>query len=244
MGGHACGEMASGLSVHTIQSVFEEKAALFTEHADYSGRVDLNPIAQLLNDSMRQASILVYEKGQENAHLRGMGTTTISMLFHQNTAFIAHVGDSRCYLVRNDEITQLSEDHSLVNEQLKAKIIDKHQAEQSRFKNIITRSVGVDPNVEIDMIAVETMPRDVFLLCSDGLTGHVKDFEINEIINSNYLHEVPGRLIALANERGGEDNITVVLMYVPDENHPPILDASDWVDPIAGGAAYNAGFIE
>ncbi len=244
MGGHACGEVASGLAVHAIQQSISANTEVLDEAMRYEGPIDGNPAAQVLNSAMKRACSVVYEYGQENPHQQSMGTTTTAMLLTHKMGFIAHVGDSRCYLVRDERILQLSEDHSLVNEQLKAGMISQEQAEQSRFKNIITRSVGFDPNVEIDMIAVETQPHDLFLLCSDGLTGHLNDQEIHSIMTGNFLHELPSRLIDLANARGGEDNITVVLSYVGDESAPEFLDGSDDVDPVAGGAAYNAGFLE
>ncbi len=244
MGGHASGEMASGVAIHSIDQTIKSQRDIIAPEAKHKVPLSDNPVAQLVSHAVRQASYAVFTEGQRNPSLRGMGTTATCMIFHDGHGFIGHVGDSRCYLMRNGQIVQLSEDHSLVNQQVKLKMITEEQAKESRFKNIITRSVGFEADVEVDVIAVEVMPRDVFLICSDGLTGHVNDEELNALVNQNFLHELPGRLIDLANERGGEDNITVILAYVPDEHDAPFPDGSDGVDPMPGGAAYNAGFIE
>jgi serine/threonine protein phosphatase PrpC len=241
MGGHAGGEMASGISVRTVDKVVRNQHELVDPKTVHEGSIERSPVAKLLSDSVRAACNAVYAKSQEVRELQGMGTTTTTMVFHGGYGFIAHVGDSRCYLVRDGRILQLSEDHSLVNEQLKAGLITEAQARQSRFKNIITRSVGFDTDVEVDMIAVETKPHDVFLMCSDGLTGHVTDPEINDMINENFLHRVPEMLIDLANSRGGDDNITVVTMYVGDEDDVSWSDGREGVEATPGGAAFNAG---
>ena len=241
MGGHAGGEMASGISVRTVDKVVRNQQELVDPKTVHEGSIERSPVAKLLSDSVRAACNAVYAKSQEVRELQGMGTTTTTMVFHGGYGFIAHVGDSRCYLVRDGRILQLSEDHSLVNEQLKAGLITEAQARQSRFKNIITRSVGFDTDVEVDMIAVETKPHDVFVMCSDGLTGHVTDPEINDMVNENFLHRVPEMLIDLANSRGGDDNITVVTMYVGDEDDVSWTDGREGVEATPGGAAFNAG---
>jgi serine/threonine protein phosphatase PrpC len=241
MGGHAGGEMASGISVRTVDKVVRNQRELVDPKTEHEGSIERSPVAKLLSDSVRAACNAVYAKSQEVRELQGMGTTTTTMVFHGGYGFIAHVGDSRCYLVRDGRILQLSEDHSLVNEQLKAGLITEAQARQSRFKNIITRSVGFDTDVEVDMIAVETKPHDVFVMCSDGLTGHVTDPEINDMVNENFLHRVPEMLIDLANSRGGDDNITVVTMYVGDEDDVSWSDGREGVEATPGGAAFNAG---
>jgi len=220
MGGHAGGEMASGISVQTVESVVRQKADLIAPTVEHPGAVEQSPVAILLSNSVRAACNAVFGKSQELMELQGMGTTTTSMLFHGNLGFVAHVGDSRAYLVREGRVLQLSEDHSLVNEQLKAGLITEAQARQSRFKNIITRSVGFQTDVEVDMIVVETKPHDVYMMCSDGLTGLVTDPEINDVVNDNFLHRVPEILIDMANSRGGDDNITVVCCYIADAEAP------------------------
>jgi protein phosphatase len=128
------------------------------------------------------------------------------------TAYLAHVGDSRCYLVREGRIYQVSDDHSLVNEQLKAGAISADEAKNSRFKNIITRSVGFEQEVQVDLLGLELQPDDRVVICCDGLSNLVDDPEILHIVEESDVPDAPARLVALANERGGDDNITVIVL--------------------------------
>src|SRR5438552_3022588 len=146
-----------------------------------------------------------------------MGTTiTVALVEGERVAF-GHVGDSRAYLIRDGRIEQLSEDHSLVNEQLKAGLITVDQARMSRFKHIITRSVGFEEDVAVDTMVVPTQEGDLYVLCSDGLANLVSTNEIRDVVYDNFLRDAPRKLIHLANERGGDDNITVVVFYVNGE---------------------------
>lgn len=214
MGGHAGGETASRLAVSTIGSVIRNNSHVLSEDNVYEGDLEANPVAKLLSDALRSACHDIYEEGKVNPSLQGMGTTVTSILFFKQDAFIAHVGDSRAYLLRENQLLQLSEDHSLINEQLKAGLITAEQAKQSRFRNIITRSVGFEDDVDVDMISLRVQPKDTFLLSTDGLTGLVADQEILNILTSNALDESPQLLIDLANKRGGDDNTTVVIVHV------------------------------
>ena len=241
MGGHAGGEMASGIAVRTVDKYVREQRHIIDPDVHHEGEIQHSPVAKLLSDAVRRACNAVYGKSQEVRELQGMGTTTTAILFHDRHAFVAHVGDSRCYLMRDGRILQLSEDHSLVNEQLKAGLITEAQARQSRFKNIITRSVGFDSDVEVDMIAVETKPGDAFLMCSDGLSNLVTDPEISDSVHENLLHRAPEVLIDLANSRGGDDNITVLLTFVADADEVVWDEGIVERGAVPGGAAYNAG---
>src|SRR5262249_33508752 len=127
-------------------------------------------------------------------------------------AFFAHVGDSRAYLIRGDLIQQISEDHSLVNEQIKAGMITPEEAKHSRYKNIITRSVGFEEEVQVDVMGLVAEPGDLFVLCSDGLANMLEDEEIRDVVLNSEFEDVPQKLVDLANERGGDDNITVVVV--------------------------------
>ncbi|HEY4223966.1 MAG TPA: Stp1/IreP family PP2C-type Ser/Thr phosphatase [Myxococcota bacterium] len=242
MGGHAGGEMASGISVRTVEKHVRSHKQLVDPNATHELVVERSPVARLLSDAVRGACNAVFSKSQQVRELQGMGTTTTSILFHDRHAFVAHVGDSRAYLVRDGRILQLSEDHSLVNEQMKAGLITESQARQSRFKNIITRSVGFDSDVEVDMVAVEVKAGDAYLMCSDGLCNLVTDPEINDVVTDNFLHRVPDTLIEMANSRGGDDNCTVVVAYVVDADDVAWDDdAEAFKEPVPGGAAFNAG---
>jgi protein phosphatase len=141
-----------------------------------------------------------------------MGTTVTAALVDGRSAYIAHVGDSRCYLLREGRIYQVSEDHSLVNEQLKAGVISADEAKHSRFRNIITRSVGFEQQVQVDLLGIELEGGDALVICCDGLSNLVDDSEILAIVEESTLDVAPGRLVALANDRGGDDNITVIVL--------------------------------
>jgi len=217
MGGHAGGELASSLSVTTIDKHVRNQRSLLERGTTHPEPMERSPVAKLLSDAVHAACNAVFARAQRDPQLRGMGTTTTAMLFHDQHAFIAHVGDSRAYLIRDGRITQLSEDHSLVNEQVKAGLITEAQARTSRFKNIITRSIGFDADIEVDVIAVEVKAGDAYLLCSDGCSNLVADDEICSIVHEQFLHQVPGALIELGNSRGGDDNSTIVIGYVVDD---------------------------
>ncbi len=204
MGGHVGGGRASELAVSAIQQ-------LVTENIQ---EIKPDQAPQLLADALRAASKRIYEETKICPELKGMGTTATALMIYKEEAIVAHVGDSRIYLVRAGEIQQLSEDHSLVQEQYRAGLISAEQARNSRFRNIITRSIGFEDDVDVDMMVLKAEPGDVFLLCTDGLTTLVEDKEISEIIVKNSCETAGQKLVDLANFRGGNDNITVLLVYV------------------------------
>lgn len=216
MGGHAAGEMASSIAVESIEGAVRKHEDVIAPDAVYDCPVEESPVPKMLSEAVRGACGDIFHKAQSSRELGGMGTTTTTLLFHGKHAFVAHVGDSRAYLLRNGKILQLSEDHSLVNEQLKAGIITEAQARTSRFKNIITRSVGVEEDVAVDLIAVEIQKNDAYVLCSDGLANLVSDLEIGETVSENFFRRVPELLVDMANTRGGDDNITVVVAFVKE----------------------------
>lgn len=217
MGGHAGGEMASKLAVTTIGEFVETELPKVTNGTHFKGPIEQHPALMLLPSAVKRACATIFQKAQETPELQGMGTTVTGVSFIDNYAFFGHVGDSRAYLVRDGQIEQLSEDHSLVNEQLKAGLITAEQARLSRFKNIITRSVGFEEDVAVDTMVVPAREGDVYVLCSDGLANLATEDEIREAVYDNFLRDAPRRLIELANDRGGDDNITVVMLYVNGE---------------------------
>ncbi len=214
MGGHAGGATASKLAVETIENIVREHRHVLDAQMGEESSTASNMAANLLSDAMRGACHRVYLESMADVSLHGMGTTATALLVHGDHAYVAHVGDSRCYLLRNNEILQLTEDHSLVNEQMKAGLITAEQARQSRFRNIITRSIGFEHDVDVDMAALQIYTNDAFLLCTDGLTTLVTDEEIKSVMAENYLNAVPQSLVDLANHRGGDDNITAIIVYV------------------------------
>ena len=214
MGGHAGGEMASKIAVSKIDEVVSTEMSPLLNGQKFKGPIEQHPALMVLPNAVKAACAQIFRTAQEMPELQGMGTTVTAVSFVDSYAFFAHVGDSRAYLVRDGHIEQLSEDHSLVNEQLKAGLITEEQARISRFKNIITRSVGFEEDVAVDTMVVPIQPGDIYLLCSDGLANLASDVEMRDIAYENFLRDVPQRLIDLANDRGGDDNITVITVYV------------------------------
>ncbi len=214
MGGHAGGGTASRLAVDTIRDSVKEAREREPGLFGAPTGVDESPLPDVLREAVEAACTRIFETAQGSPELAGMGTTVTAALVDARTAFIAHVGDSRCYLLREGRIYQVSEDHSLVNEQLKAGAISEDEARHSRFRNIITRSVGFEQQVQVDLMGVELEAEDVLLICCDGLSNLVDDAEILRVVEETPLEETPPALIELANERGGDDNITVVVIRV------------------------------
>ena len=210
MGGHAGGETASRLAVQTLER--ELLSARLRPEDPFKKEAPLpeSPLAGVLREAVEGACAAVFRTSRATPELAGMGTTCISLLIKDGQAFIGHVGDSRAYLVRDGEVWQLSEDHSLVNEQVRAGLLSEEEARHSRLKNIITRSVGFEEDVLVDVMGVETRAGDKFVLCSDGLSNLVEAEEIRDALQLHSLDEAPQQLIQLANSRGGDDNITVV----------------------------------
>ena len=215
MGGHAGGEIASRMCVDLVAQKLnsrleEERNRMEWLHPD----VRINAI---LTESINAASSRIYEHALEEPSLRGMGTTATVLQFVDRRAYVGHVGDSRLYLVRGGFIYQLTFDHSLVNEQVRAGIITPEEAEQHHLKNVITRSVGYLEEEDVDTFSIDIIPGDTFILCSDGLHGKVSDKEIANITSTLQLDAVD-KFINLANEKGGEDNITAVMVVVRESN--------------------------
>ncbi|RYF09189.1 MAG: Stp1/IreP family PP2C-type Ser/Thr phosphatase [Deltaproteobacteria bacterium] len=225
MGGHVGGKMASSLAVETIATQLAACVDQLDEPPQTS--LDASVVPRLLANAVRAACSTIYERAQAEPALHGMGTTVTALLIHHERAFIAHVGDSRCYVQRGERIMQVTDDHSLVNEQIKAGLLSREQARQSRLKNIITRSVGFERDVAVDTFTLAIRPDDRFLLCSDGLINMVDDQEIGATLAAHSLDTVPQRLVEMANARGGDDNITVVCVQscaqaaAPSDASPP-----------------------
>ena len=213
MGGHAGGETASRLAVQTIERELLSAKLRAEDPFASTAPLENTPLAGALREAVEGACAAVFRTSRANPELAGMGTTCISLLVHGTKALIGHVGDSRAYLVREGDVHQLSEDHSLVNEQVRAGLLTEEEARHSRLKNIITRSVGFEEDVLVDVIGIETHPGDKFLLCSDGLSNLMTNEEIRDALLQNDLDAVPEKLVQLANERGGDDNITVVAVH-------------------------------
>ncbi|MBN1614701.1 MAG: Stp1/IreP family PP2C-type Ser/Thr phosphatase [Deltaproteobacteria bacterium] len=217
MGGHASGEVASKMAIDVIKDYFDglssgQEKLIGTYHEDFSRAT--NRIASAL----RLANMAVYEASMSAPQWHGMGTTLACVFVENNRLSIAHVGDSRVYLIRAGEIEQLTDDHSLVYEQVKRDLITKEQAEKSEMKNILTRAIGTSPDVGVDIDEMNISDGDILLLCTDGLTGMVLDDQILSVVTQTRdPHEACDSLIRLANENGGLDNVTVITAYVVKE---------------------------
>lgn len=211
MGGHRGGQVASLMAVTEIVDFFRDAIT-------QNSAAQRNP-GVLLQKAISSANMAIQRRGSEDPALQGMGTTTTAIWFTENQLFVGHVGDSRCYLVHPDRIWQLTRDHSLVQEKLRAGLITREQLKTDSNKNVITRSVGFEPEVEIDVYRMEPQQGDVFLICSDGLSGMLTDTRIREIISQNVFkngspESAVQQLIKEANQEGGDDNVTAVVAIV------------------------------
>jgi protein phosphatase len=215
MGGQAAGEVASKMAVDTILAYYRDSANSH-EFPNVGEQVEgLTDRATHLNNAIQAANRAVHEAASMQVGRAGMGSTVAAVSTEDHGAFfsIGHVGDSRIYLVRDGDIQQLTNDHSLVMEQVKRGMITLAEARVSRMQNIITRALGTEPTVTADLDDFMAMPGDVLVLCSDGLTRHVSDESIAEIVtNAKDLIEASERLVQAARNRGGEDNITCLLL--------------------------------
>ena len=215
MGGRNAGEVASHLGVEVIQKHMRE--AHFNPNLPLVGENDrqFSPQTNRLASAIRLANNIIYTAAQNSPGHEGMGTTVVSVVLNGNILSIAHVGDSRLYLARGETIQPLTTDHSLVAEQVRRGLLTEEQAERSPQKNIITRALGIEETVDVELNEVSLMSGDSLVLCSDGLTRGVKPSEILETIRREPEPTAAAqRLVDLANAAGGEDNTTVVLITI------------------------------
>ena len=214
MGGHAAGEIASKIAVDAINEFVlltggdEEITWPFglDENMSYDGN--------RLKTAIRYANRKVLEATKEKSEYEGMATTVAAVLVDGDTANLGHVGDSRVYLVRDGKISQLTADHSWVNEQIQSGVISADQARTHPLRNVVTRALGGKPDLQVDMKVHKIQKGDILLLCSDGLTTMIPDEDIGRVVQESEgdVEKAAKALVATANARGGEDNITVVLM--------------------------------
>lgn len=215
MGGHRGGEQASRMSVEVVREVVAANITAISNQGREAGDPDKNsPAVNALREALQEANAKVFSASSNNPDLQGMGTTITSVLILDDQAFIGHVGDSRAYLLRQEQLYQVTMDHSLVAEQVRLGLMTEAQSRVSQYRNIITRSVGVDADVEVDLYYVHLEPGDLLLLCSDGLNGMVTDEQIGDVLRGHFADQCPQRLVDLACAQGGEDNITTVCVYV------------------------------
>lgn len=213
VGGNAKGEVASAESVDLVHSWVKRWRATLQTFSTQANDDNANLVRRLLENAVQSACYMVFGMGQLDPRQRGMSTTLSSLVVCGDTAFIAQVGDSRVYVQRDGRSVQLTEDHTLINFRLKLGLITPEEAAHAPGKNVITRAVGHQDYVEVDTIDLPVKPGDRFLLCSDGLHGYLQDGELDALMDGDRA-EVAQGLIDLANNRGGRDNVTVVVVDV------------------------------
>ena len=215
MGGHAAGEIASKMAVEII-SDFVQKSHNKKITWPFGLNANYPLEANRLNNAIKLANKEIYSKANSDFSIAGMGTTIVAMIIRDGVAYLAHVGDSRAYLIRNSSIKRLTADHSWVEDQIKAGNLTEDEAKQHPMRNVITRALGTHETVEVDHLLHHSNAGDYFILCSDGLTTHLNDSEILQALHKHdgMLANVVDFLIAEANLKGGEDNITVLIVHL------------------------------
>jgi protein phosphatase len=215
MGGHASGEIASQMAVDTVVEFFkstqDEHELTWPFKLDRAHRYDLNRLVT----GIKLANVKIFEAAQREPQYRGMGTTIVSTLFLDEQVVVGHVGDSRVYRMRGGEIEQLTEDHSLLNDYIKMKKLSNDEIASFPHKNVIVRALGMKDTVQVDVHSEAPRIGDVYVLCTDGLSGMVEDDQIAKLVRGSAdLDAAAEKLVAAANAAGGIDNVTVVLARV------------------------------
>lgn len=216
IGGHEGGEVASRLAVDTLFGMLREQFAGSRSAAVFDASPEADQYLSSLRDAVALANTTVRQAAAQDPALTGMGTTMTAVLLRPRTSVFVHVGDSRAYLFHDGTFRQLTNDHSLVAEQIRAGLITPEQARMSPYRHVITRSVGIHPEVHADFGMFELGQSDILLLCTDGLTEMVRDEEIARILSSEPPAASAENLIRRANDNGGVDNITVVVVRMED----------------------------
>lgn len=202
MGGHLGGDTASKLATEVILSTLADK----------------NPSESILRTSVEAANRRVFEKQRTDSALRGMGTTLTFLWESDIHVLIAHVGDSRAYLLRDKKLQCITDDHSVVGEMLRNHVITVEEAKTHPYRNVITRAIGTAPIVEVDTHKMEKKPNDVWFLCSDGLYNKIENSEIEKTLRSKQGDQAAEALLQMALDRGAEDNVSLLIGYVSEES--------------------------
>ena len=215
MGGYNAGEVASGIAVQTITELAAEGATR-EKRNEIDSTTGLMRQSIVLRDAVARANKIIFQTAQSQTHCEGMGTTLVTAMFYDNKVSIAHVGDSRAYRLRGEKFEQLTLDHSLLQELVDRGFYSEEEAQRSTNRNYVTRALGVEPSVEVEVHEYDVLPNDVFLLCSDGLPDMVEDEDIHLTISTfNASLDVVGQqLVQLTNDNGGRDNVSVMLAQI------------------------------
>ena len=215
MGGYNAGEVASSMATIRLASELESALAARAPHAT-DGPGGEAFAGQCLRDAVADANAAIFQAAQDEAGYAGMGTTLVAALFFDDRVAVAHVGDSRLYRLRDGTLSLLTHDHSLLQEQIDSGLLSAEEARHSLNRNLVTRALGVDPLVEVDLAEHLVLPDDLYLLCSDGLNDMVPDEEIALALQtlSGHLELAATQLVEMANDQGGRDNVSVILVKV------------------------------
>lgn len=216
IGGHEGGEVASRMAIEGLSQIVREGCSGADNTPAHGISTEGDPITPALSRAFTLANTLIRQAAAENPALLSMGTTLTALLFRETTAHLAHVGDSRAYRLRAGVLTQVTDDHTVIAEQMRAGLLTPEQAQKSPYRHVITRALGIDPELIVDHQVLEARQDDTFLLCSDGLTEMVDDETIRRILEDASPQEAAERLVREANDRGGVDNITVVVVHIKD----------------------------
>lgn len=215
MGGYNAGEVASGIATALISNETKEAMTRIEPHT-----VDHNSgkliAAALMREVIAKANASIYQSANTQPQYAGMGTTLVVTLFCDDKLTVAHIGDSRCYRLRSQKLEQITRDHSLLQEQIDSGLLSKEAARHSQNKNLVTRALGIEPEVEPEINTFDVLPDDIYLVCSDGLNDMVEDEDI-ELTLSSLAANLPlaaDQLVQMANDAGGRDNVSVILIKI------------------------------
>ena len=222
MGGYNAGEVASGMATTVITTEMQQ---LLAKGKPYEIDPETNKIlaARMVREQVLKANASIYHAAQSQPQYAGMGTTLVVCLFYDNKALVAHLGDSRLYRMRDNVLKQVTRDHSLLQEQIDSGLITPEQAKHAQHKNLVTKALGIDPTVEPEIREYEARPGDIYLLCSDGLCDMVDDDDIGMTLQAlgGNLKLAAQQLVQMANDNGGKDNVSVILVRVLREYPAP-----------------------
>jgi len=215
MGGYNAGEVASGMATTVITTEIQQ---LLTKVKPFQIDEETKaPVAgKMIREQVLKANTSIYQAAQSQPQYAGMGTTLVVCLFYDNKMTVGHLGDSRLYMLREGKFSQVTRDHSLLQEQIDSGIITAEQAKHAQHKNLVTKALGIDPSVEPEIHEYPTQPGDIYLLCSDGLCDMVEDEEIGATLRAlgANLKLAAQQLVQMANDNGGRDNVSVILVRV------------------------------
>ncbi|HZM37171.1 MAG TPA: Stp1/IreP family PP2C-type Ser/Thr phosphatase [Burkholderiales bacterium] len=215
MGGYNAGEVASGMATTVIVTEMRQLLTGVRPH-DVDQASSEQIAARLVREQVLKANTSIYRAAQSQPQYAGMGTTLVVCLFYDNRVLVSHLGDSRLYLQRDGQLRQVTRDHSLLQEQIDSGIITAEQAKKAAHKNLVTKALGIDPVVEPEIHEYPTKPGDIYLLCSDGLSDMVEDEDIGMALHAlgGNLKLAAQQLVQMANDHGGRDNVSVILVRV------------------------------